>query len=129
MQRSLKPMVPHWKLRVNALQIGTTSGGLHTERRQRGLAKAQASLGVPQDIGDLGSLHAVVDRHRDQARLEASEVEIHHLDGIAPVDAYTIPRLEAFLQEPACQRIGGLVQSLVGDDLIAADQSRFLRTS
>ena len=76
---------------------------------------------MSQDIRDLGSLQPVVDGDGDQAGFEAGEVEIHSLDGIAPVDGDAVAGLQSLLQEPARQRIGGPVQGFIGDYLFATD--------
>jgi hypothetical protein len=61
---------------------------------------------MSQDIGDLGGLQPVVNRHCDQSGLEAGEIEIHELDGIAPVDGHRVAGLQPLPQEPARQSIG-----------------------
>ena len=84
---------------------------------------------MSQDIGDLGGLQPVVDRHRDQPCLKAGKIEINHLYGIAPVNGHAVAGLQALSKEPARQSIRGLVQRLVGNYLFTADERGFLRFS
>jgi hypothetical protein len=88
------------------------AGGLSYGDGRRG--NGERGFGVGEDVSDLAVLIEDVDRHENQTQLDASQVDIDHLDGVGQVDADAIPRFETAREEQLGRVIAARVEIAKG---------------